>query len=53
MTALSGGSVERAKAAKVSIITLIHKSCTAENGACPRMNEPIAIISKQERLTVI
>ena len=51
-TESSGGSVARAKAAKVSMIRLIHRSCTADRGDSAIIVEPIATVSKAERLTV-
>jgi len=53
ITDFNGVSVARAKAANVSMIRLIHKSCTAENGDSARMQDPIQIVKRQDRLTVI
>jgi hypothetical protein len=52
ITELSGGSVANAKAAKVSMIKLIHKSYTPENGDSLNMIEPIKTVTKTEILTV-
>lgn len=52
ITFLLGGSVARAKAAKVSIIRFNHKSYTADNGDSERIHEPIATVSIAEILHV-
>lgn len=44
MTFLSGGSVARAKAAKVSIIKLIHKRATGEIGVSEKKIHPIKTV---------
>lgn len=51
-TVASGGSVERAIAAKVSMIKLIHKSWTAESGDSPKIIPPMKTVAKAEMLTV-
>lgn len=52
MTVGSGGSVAKAKAAKVSIIKLIHKSWTPESGDSTKKIEPINTVNNTERFTV-
>lgn len=49
----NGGSVERAIAAKVSIIRLIQRSCTAFNGLSPKKRMPNITNKSTEILTVI
>jgi len=49
----SGGSVERAMAAKVSIIKLIQRSCTAFSGDSAKKINPATIINIADTLTVI
>lgn len=53
VTLLIGGSVERAIAAKVSMIKLTHNNYTAENGDSLKMIPPIITVIKQEMFTVI
>jgi len=48
-----GGSVERARAANVSMIMLIQRSCTALNGVSAKKRIPKTIIIRQEMFTVI
>lgn len=49
----TGGSVERAIAAKVSMTKLIQRSCTALNGDSARNIPPTIMVRRQEILTVI
>jgi hypothetical protein len=49
----SGGSVDRASAAKVSIIKLIQSSCTGEIGDSANVQIPMKIVARIEMLTVI
>jgi hypothetical protein len=51
-TEARGGSVERAIAANVSIIKLIHKSYTAESGDSLNTITPKRTVAKAEILTV-
>lgn len=51
-TEASGGSVESAIAAKVSMIKLIHKSYTAERGDSPKIMPPMKTVARAEMLTV-
>lgn len=48
-----GGSVDRAKAANVSIIILIQRSYTALNGVSAKKRMPKTIMRRHEMLTVI
>lgn len=48
-----GGSVDRAKAANVSIIILIQRSYTALNGVSAKKRMPKTIIRRHATLTVI
>lgn len=52
MTDLRGGSVARARAAKMSMIKLIHKSWTEVNGYWLNKRIPMKRTTKQEMLTV-
>jgi hypothetical protein len=52
VTVLIGGSVDKAIAAKVSMIRLIHKSYTALNGDSPIANPPISTVKRHEIFTV-
>jgi len=52
MTESTGGSVDKAIAAKVSIIALIQRSWTALNGDSPIMIAPKRITNRTEILTV-
>lgn len=51
-TEASGGSVESAMAAKVSMIKLIHKSWTGVSGVSLKISPPINTVSSAEILTV-
>jgi len=48
----SGGSVDRAKAAKVSMIKLIQRSCTGESGDSAKVQIPMKMVITTEILTV-
>jgi len=48
-----GGSVERAMAAKVSIIKLIQRRCTGLKGEPPSHNPPMAMVKMHDKFTVI
>jgi hypothetical protein len=52
VTVLIGGSVDKAIAAKVSIIILIQSNCTGENGDSLNMIPPIITAKRQEIFTV-
>lgn len=52
VTDLIGGSVDKAMAANVSMIKLIHKSWTALNGDSPIIIPPMRTVRRQEKLTV-
>lgn len=53
VTVLIGGSVERAIAAKVSMIKLIQRSWVAGKGESVKMIPPMITVSKQATFTVI
>lgn len=52
VTVFIGGSVDKAIAAKVSMIKLIHKSYTALNGDSPIANPPMRTVKRHDIFTV-